>query len=993
MTNVLIVDDEKIEREGLKYLLSREEGERTVFEAANGKQALQVLRSEDIQLLLTDIKMPHMTGLELSKKAKEENPNLQIIIFSGFSDFTFAQEAIRYGVTEYILKPVNPDDFHKVLERAESEISKRRKKESREIKEKNFLQQYFLQSYLYSGKKEILQKAGELIDLDKWNSWHCAILIESDVALFDTAEENLEQELQKELHRMFFYMNLNARQSLILFQDVYCDYQLVANHIYNFLKREYMERFYLAVSRKFDGCESLPSVLEQLEQQMEEKFYHPDKHVFTNEDEVLGMEVGEVQDSQLMQAISEDITRKDIEQLWRHFECLKEKYHDNTQYSAMYIKFVFSNVIQELFQENQFSGEHKLEHEIERLYNCRNIMEILSVTEDNIKEYEAFLERSMNSSRNEVTAVKNYIYQHYEEDLNLTGKEQERMNRLRKWIKNMKYRHKLTILLVVTALVPMTVLALYAHSRQSTMVRSSDLEDMQSIIDQTKESIDSQTAVYSSLLNYLTYSPDIEEIIKEKNIDNYTAYEKYNEIADPLLSVPKSYHDAINRIQLFARSIQVEHEYTLVPLAKMKEEWWSSELQDDVRIQWLVNLESKEVAAVRMIYDDQVLDAAICIALDYDKIFQPLTNILTEENGGMVTDEDGRILYNKSELEDIELKKSDDRDTALEKINQECAYTMAESKENNWGFYLYKSQRAISGSVRRLLLEEIPLMAACCLITLVLGLSFSRIFTRKIEELTRNMDKVNHGSREVTVSSDSEDEVGILINSFRRMMDEINRLIDEVYVNKIALKEYELKALQAQINPHFLYNTLSMMNWMAIRSNQMDISKVTLALSTFYRTALSKGEDMVTIETCIRNMEAYLEIQLTMHDYNFTVEWDIDPDIKNEKMPKLLLQPVVENAIEHGIDEKEEGDKKLFLSFKGQGDDVEIIVRDNGTGMEQEKAETLVTYQAKGYGLKNVNDRIRLLYGEAYGIRIFSEPGEGTNVIMRFPKEIRNYED
>ena len=567
------------------------------------------------------------------------------------------------------------------------------------------------------------------------------------------------------------------------------------------------------------------------------------------------------------------------------------------------------------------------------------------------------------------------------------------MNRLRKWIKNMKYRHKLTILLVVTALVPMTVLALYAHSRQSTMVRSSDLEDMQSIIDQTKESIDSQTAVYSSLLNYLTYSPDIEEIIKEKNIDNYTAYEKYNEIADPLLSVPKSYHDAINRIQLFARSIQVEHEYTLVPLAKMKEEWWSSELQDDVRIQWLVNLESKEVAAVRMIYDDQVLDAAICIALDYDKIFQPLTNILTEENGGMVTDEDGRILYNKSELEDIELKKSDDRDTALEKINQECAYTMAESKENNWGFYLYKSQRAISGSVRRLLLEEIPLMAACCLITLVLGLSFSRIFTRKIEELTRNMDKVNHGSREVTVSSDSEDEVGILINSFRRMMDEINRLIDEVYVNKIALKEYELKALQAQINPHFLYNTLSMMNWMAIRSGQMDISKVTLALSTFYRTALSKGEDMVTIETCIRNMEAYLEIQLTMHDNNFTVEWETDPEIKNEKMPKLLLQPVVENAIEHGIDEKEEGDKKISLSFKGVGDDVVITVRDNGMGMEQEKAETLVTYQAKGYGLKNVNDRIRLLYGEEYGIRIFSAPGEGTNVVMRFPKEGKKHED
>lgn len=158
MTNVLIVDDEKIEREGLKYLLSREEGERTVFEAANGKQALQVLRSEDIQLLLTDIKMPHMTGLELSKKAKEENPNLQIIIFSGFSDFTFAQEAIRYGVTEYILKPVNPDDFHKVLERAESEISKRKKKKAARSKRKTSFSSIFSRAISTPAKKRSCKK-------------------------------------------------------------------------------------------------------------------------------------------------------------------------------------------------------------------------------------------------------------------------------------------------------------------------------------------------------------------------------------------------------------------------------------------------------------------------------------------------------------------------------------------------------------------------------------------------------------------------------------------------------------------------------------------------------------------------------------------------------------------------------------------------------------------------------------------------------------------
>ena len=144
---------------------------------------------------------------------------------------------------------------------------------------------------------------------------------------------------------------------------------------------------------------------------------------------------------------------------------------------------------------------------------------------------------------------------------------------------------------------------------------------------------------------------------------------------------------------------------------------------------------------------------------------------------------------------------------------------------------------------------------------------------------------------------------------------------------------------------------------------------------------------MVTVESCIKNIEAYLEIQLVMHDHEFQVEWEIDPEIKGEKVPKLLLQPVVENALEHGLDEKEEGEKILKLLFIQESGDVLLAVEDNGMGMEQEKAETLVTYQAEGYGLKNVNDRICLLYGEEYAIRIFSRVGEGTRVEMRFPKE------
>ena len=158
---------------------------------------------------------------------------------------------------------------------------------------------------------------------------------------------------------------------------------------------------------------------------------------------------------------------------------------------------------------------------------------------------------------------------------------------------------------------------------------------------------------------------------------------------------------------------------------------------------------------------------------------------------------------------------------------------------------------------------------------------------------------------------------------------------------------------------------------MAIRSHQKEISKVTLSLSMFYRTALSKGQDMVTVDNCIQNIKAYLDIQLVMHDNEFQVMWEIDPEVKGDIVPKLLLQPVVE--------------------------DVLLAVEDNGPGMKQEEADKLVNYPVSGYGLKNVNDRMLLLYGERYAIRIYSKIGQGTRVEMRIPcqsadKETRDEE-
>ena len=203
------------------------------------------------------------------------------------------------------------------------------------------------------------------------------------------------------------------------------------------------------------------------------------------------------------------------------------------------------------------------------------------------------------------------------------------------------------------------------------------------------------------------------------------------------------------------------------------------------------------------------------------------------------------------------------------------------------------------------------------------------------------------------------------------------------------MKEYEMKALQAQINPHFLYNSLSLINWKAIEANEKDISKITLALSKFYRTALNKGNNVLPLEDEISNVKSYLDIQLMMHDYEFDVEMDIDERMYYYDTPNLILQPLIENAIDHGVDLKTEGRGKIIIRGWSEGETMYLSVEDNGVGMEEEVAKTIITQKSKGYGVRNVNERIKLIYGQEYGLDIKSKVGEGTTITVKLPIVIR----
>jgi len=259
------------------------------------------------------------------------------------------------------------------------------------------------------------------------------------------------------------------------------------------------------------------------------------------------------------------------------------------------------------------------------------------------------------------------------------------------------------------------------------------------------------------------------------------------------------------------------------------------------------------------------------------------------------------------------------------------------------------------------------------------------VMVEDIQNLAKNMEEVEKGNMAITITSDAKDEIGELIRGFGNMITRINHLINEVYAGEVARKEAEMKALQAQINPHFLYNSLSLINWKAIDADQEDISRITLLLSRFYRTALNKGKNVISVREEISNVQSYIDLQLMMHDDSFKVEYDFSDEIMEYAMPNLILQPLIENAIDHGIDLKEGGEGVLTLKGYQEGEEFVLSVSDNGIGMTAEQAESILTESSKGYGVKNVQDRIRHFYGNEHGLKVESVVGKGTTITMRFP--------
>lgn len=566
---------------------------------------------------------------------------------------------------------------------------------------------------------------------------------------------------------------------------------------------------------------------------------------------------------------------------------------------------------------------------------------------------------------------------------------------MKKWIqkyKDLKYRYKLTIMMILCSLIPVCVISGYTQIRTVQIMREKEQIGLEQVLEQSVNSIDNRIQIYTNLINYLTYSSDLREIMEKECSSDYEAYLAYTEIADPMFTMPQLYHEEIRSITLYAENIQVEHGNTLAPLSVAQNQTWYSKINEKGTVQWLVKQgNKKEILAVRKFYRQDSIQAMLVLTLDYNGVLEPFADLLTENRGGLILDEQGNVVYSGYR---IDAPYKPDKETSLNYLKEHYVCIEKKIEDTKWNFCLYQPKEELEKSVWTLLLGNIPVLLLCLLLILLLGYFFSRKMVERLEQLTENMNQINLGLRKVTVVSQSKDEIGVLVRTFTRMMDEINKLISQVYEAKIKLQKIEMKALQAQINPHFLYNSLSIINWKALEADNEEISRTTLALSTYYRTSLNKGETMTIAANEIRNIDAYLQIQLIMHDNSFQVIKEIQEDALSYSVPKLILQPLVENAIEHGLDVSEKEEKWLKISVCKEKDALIMAVEDNGMGMSEEQAKSIITYRSKGYGVRNVNDRITLLYGEEYHLRVKSRQGEGCRIEIVIPvnKEEKRYE-
>lgn len=269
-------------------------------------------------------------------------------------------------------------------------------------------------------------------------------------------------------------------------------------------------------------------------------------------------------------------------------------------------------------------------------------------------------------------------------------------------------------------------------------------------------------------------------------------------------------------------------------------------------------------------------------------------------------------------------------------------------------------------------------------ISMLLSIFISSKISSPVKKLLSAFKQMEEGKFNIRVPSGEDGEFGYLIYQFNNMNDKIVRLIEENYLSAIREKETEIMALNLQLNPHFIYNTLNVINWMALEAKHEKISNVTMDLCIMLEYTLKNKRDVVSFEDDLKWLKCYLNIMALRYEDKFSVRYDIPAELTRCRVPKLFLQPFLENAIYHGFEFIEQ-DGVISISGRIENHMVFFTVEDNGIGMVGERIIEVMSREQSSIGVKNVDKRIKLIFGSEYGVSIESDIGKGTRIIISLP--------
>lgn len=421
MFKILIVDDEFIERDGIIFLIKKFSFDFDIKECSDGEEALEYLKKNLVDILLTDVRMPFMDGIELSQNAKLIYPDLKIIIFSGFGEFEYAKRAISLGVNDYILKPINQAEFKKTIESVIEKIE-HENKEKRDKERRNFTEKEHVLLKIISGIP--VENIRERFSLDNYtdfiNKYKRMILMEFDKDFFNNHQEFIKKILD-DFQDKADYLNLNPYQG-IFFLCEFVDEIILKNaciKIHNMISEKYEVDCYFSISNLLTSPSMISEEYSNMEHIMEQRFFVSNKYIFSKKVDMILESTDEKFDSTILKNIEYYIKIKDFCSLKSSINLLIKKFSAQSDFSPIYVKSILSNIYRNICDEMKEANEMDLNEEIDKIYSSRTIQEIRKMLNNVIDNMEKQFPKEAFNYRHEIELVKSYVYENYGKDLSL----------------------------------------------------------------------------------------------------------------------------------------------------------------------------------------------------------------------------------------------------------------------------------------------------------------------------------------------------------------------------------------------------------------------------------------------------------------------------------------------------------------------------------------------------------------------------------------------